>query len=370
MPRTTPPAPSERAARWHHARRTARDNVLTAVARSRWAADLVLHGDALLKAWFGEAAREPGGLDFVVRPETWLPSEPRTTRMLDEVARSSAAVAAEHGVVRIDEANVRCEETRVRGRKPGRRLTLRWHAEGLPPGAVHVDFAFTERLPVQPEFALLPGTGTDGATRIAAATPELSLAWKLRRLLSDGWSPAKDLYDAVLLAEAVPLPVGLLMRTLVAAEPHWAGRRFVPEMVDGISVDAAELRRKFPDTAAVLHERLKAALAPTLAESAAVPPTDGYRWRAVHLAPCIEQAREVLRGEGMDAVLALLEGASMGMPESIVTLREAVGADRCGTADAAATLIEFHQRQAPDRYSWSNPADHVEKALFTLRETV
>lgn len=367
-------ASPELAARWHQARCRALDDVVAAIAGSRWAANLVLRGSVLLKAWYGDAAREPGDLDFVVVPETWLMSEPRTARMLDDIARASAAASAEHGVVRIDAENALRDEIWTYSRVPGMRLVLPWHAEGLPSGTVQLDFVFNERLPAEPAFTSVPARGTDDAQRILAATPALSLAWKLLWLLSDKYPQGKDLYDAVLLAEAAPLPLGLLMRTLVAAEPHWAGRRFGPEALADISVDEDELRKDYPeiaDAVETLRQRLTAALAPTFAESAAIPPADGYTWRLGHLGPRIARARELLRDEDLDAVLTYIGDESMDMPEAVVVIRETVGADRCGPADAAATLIEFRLRRThAATYYRPSMTDFAQRAVTALGETV
>ncbi|MBT2610019.1 hypothetical protein J7I97_17495 [Streptomyces sp. ISL-87] len=59
-----------------------------------------------------------------------------------------------------------------------------------------------ERLPEPVELAC-------GAV-VLAASPALSLAWKVLWLVSDAHPQGKDLYDAVLLAERYPLPYGLL----------------------------------------------------------------------------------------------------------------------------------------------------------------
>src|SRR6185437_3459790 len=59
------------AARWRQARTGALDYVLEAIADSQWADHLVLRGSVLLRTWYGQAAREPGDLDFVVLPEEW-----------------------------------------------------------------------------------------------------------------------------------------------------------------------------------------------------------------------------------------------------------------------------------------------------------
>ncbi|MEV6347690.1 hypothetical protein [Actinoplanes sp. NPDC051851] len=85
----------------------------------------------------------------------------------------------------------------------GTRVTVPY---GEDDGVVQVDLAYDEPLPEAPVLTLLPGR--DGREPIAAWTAgrDLSLRWKLHWLADDqsrrGASAAKDLYDAVLLAEA------------------------------------------------------------------------------------------------------------------------------------------------------------------------
>ncbi|MDT0572985.1 nucleotidyl transferase AbiEii/AbiGii toxin family protein [Streptomyces sp. DSM 3412] len=89
---------------------------------------------------------------------------------------------------------------------PGTRLIIPWTAEGLPPGEARLDFARDERLPELPVWTAIPRADGSGRTVVRTPGPALSLAWKLLWLHSDcaseGRAQAKDLYDAVLLAEA------------------------------------------------------------------------------------------------------------------------------------------------------------------------
>ncbi|MFI2199884.1 nucleotidyl transferase AbiEii/AbiGii toxin family protein [Streptomyces sp. NPDC020192] len=187
---------------WRTTRRRALHLVLAAIADSEWAGALVLRGSVLMSMWFGEAAREPGDLDFVVVPETWGIEEERTARMLDDIAR---AAETRSGEIRFSARDAVTEDIWTYDRVPGRRMILPWSAPGLPGGHVQLDFVFNEKLPERPEPVELPG----GAV-LSGATPGLSLAWKLMWLINDMHAQGKDLYDAVLLAERHPLDVGLL----------------------------------------------------------------------------------------------------------------------------------------------------------------
>ncbi|MFF4574391.1 nucleotidyl transferase AbiEii/AbiGii toxin family protein [Streptomyces sp. NPDC001410] len=187
---------------WRAARRRAQHLVLAGIAASPWADALVLRGSLLMSAWFGEAAREPGDLDFVVVPAAWRIEEERTEQMFAGVAEAAEAHGDE---VRFYPRTAVVEDIWTYDRVPGRRMVLPWSAPGLPGGHVQLDFVFNEPLPDEPEPLELPG----GAV-LLAATPALSLVWKLMWLLTDVHGQGKDLYDAVLLAEHHPLSRELL----------------------------------------------------------------------------------------------------------------------------------------------------------------
>lgn len=178
---------------WRTARRQALHLVLAAIAGSEWADALVLRGSLLMPLWFGEAAREPGDLDFVVVPADWRLEESRTNRMIRGIAE---AARARGGAVGFSARDAVVED-------------MPWSAPGLPGGHVQLDFVFNERLPEAPEPVELPG----GAV-LPAATPGLSLAWKLMWLITDLHPQGKDLYDAVLLAERHALSHELLQQVL------------------------------------------------------------------------------------------------------------------------------------------------------------
>src|SRR4051812_47585851 len=57
---------------WRAARRRVMDHLLHIIATSEWREYLVLRGSMLIKAWFGEDARDPGDIDFTVTPHAKL----------------------------------------------------------------------------------------------------------------------------------------------------------------------------------------------------------------------------------------------------------------------------------------------------------
>ncbi|CAL9437620.1 nucleotidyl transferase AbiEii/AbiGii toxin family protein [Streptomyces sp. enrichment culture] len=249
---------------WRTARRRALDLVLTAVAESEWAGSLVLRGSVLMAAWFGEQAREPGDLDFVVVPPTWKIDDERTARMLDGIARAASQASGDE--VRISAEGAVVEDIWTYDRVPGRRMVLPWTAPGLPHGHVQLDFVFNEPLPEPPEPLRLPG----GAV-VRAASPRLSLAWKLMWLLTDVHGQGKDLYDAVLLAERHPLPYELLYEVFdLSGEWPWSPYRKridYEEVVAAVrEVEWDHFAVEYPQYADAEREfadRLLSALAPT-----------------------------------------------------------------------------------------------------------
>ena len=215
---------------WRAARRRALDLVLDAIAGSEWAESLVLRGSVLMATWFGEAAREPGDLDFVVVPPTFSITDPAAGRLLAGIA--AAAEARGDGEVGFSARDAVVEDIWTYDRVPGRRMVLPWSAPGLPGGHVQLDFVFNERLAEPPEPVELAG----GAT-VWAATPTLSLAWKLMWLINDMYAQGKDLYDAVLLAERYPLPHELLdevFRLSGEWPEHGRERILLADVVDAV----------------------------------------------------------------------------------------------------------------------------------------
>ncbi|MFI1382248.1 nucleotidyl transferase AbiEii/AbiGii toxin family protein [Embleya sp. NPDC020886] len=125
------------------------------------------------------------------------------------------------GVV-LDGSWAHAEGGGYQGGEGGVRLIVPWRAHGLPEGTIRVDYAFDEPMPEPARWMAIPRTGGGPPVVVPAASRALSLAWKLRWLRRDaarGGVFAKDLYDAVLLAESphLRLPPGLLDRVVGGA---------------------------------------------------------------------------------------------------------------------------------------------------------
>ncbi|MER5891818.1 nucleotidyl transferase AbiEii/AbiGii toxin family protein [Streptomyces sp. NPDC001876] len=271
-----PVFPSPDATRaWQSARSEALAAVRDGAAASRWAESLVLRGSTLMALWFGTLAREPGDLDFVVVPALWRMEEGRTSALLAGVAAAAESqAAAGAGGVRIDAAGAVCEDIWTYERVPGRRMMLPWHAPGTSGGWIQLDFVFGESLPEPPERIRLPSGGL-----LQAATPALSLAWKVMWLVNDGWSQGKDLYDAVLLAERHALPNSLLQEVFrLTGEWPVLGRQrvLVEDVADALRyVEWHHFVRDYPQFAGKEQEftaRLRAALEPTFADESPQEP--------------------------------------------------------------------------------------------------
>ncbi|NKE61172.1 nucleotidyl transferase AbiEii/AbiGii toxin family protein [Lentzea sp. PSKA42] len=240
-------------ARWLGTRRKAMAHVLHLIGNSDWAENLVLRGSVVMREWFGDAAREPGDLDFVVTPRYITIDSPRARQLIDDLVES---VRADPGPgLRADEVST--EHIWTYERVPGRRVVFPFDVEGLPQGAIQIDLVFNEELPIAPEPVEVTGT------ILLAANQELSLAWKLQWLATDSYPQAKDLYDAALLAEHTTVDTGVvieLLRPELGDRAYDFDRKSVLEL-DHVDWDNApsELPVTKADEPALL-ERIAAAL--------------------------------------------------------------------------------------------------------------
>jgi hypothetical protein len=230
---------------WREARRIAIDTVLAAISASEWAGHLVLRGSVLLKSWLGDVAREPGDLDFVVIPENWKLADRRTPSMITGVAAAAQRSCAGSGV-EIIAGHAVTEDIWTYERAPGRRLMLPWAASGGHSGYLQLDFVFGESLPEDPGPSLISLSGADRQAPVLAVSMELSLAWKVQWLVTDMWPQAKDLYDAVLLAERTPLRYGLLQRAIADADPYYERNPVTLANIRELAPDVKAFRADYP----------------------------------------------------------------------------------------------------------------------------
>lgn len=249
---------------WYEARRGVLDHLLQMIAASSWKDHLILRGSLLLKAWLGNAAREPGDIDWVFRPADVKLEDPLAGELFDAFLR----MASEHpraGSAVIEAADAAVDEIWTYERADGRRIVLPWSAEGLPPGSVQMDVVFGEELLVEPIQTFLASPG--GGVSVWSANKELSLAWKLLWLETDVYPQGKDLYDATLLAEQTPLRRDLLSRVLQHSDGYYNQEdRLPPDFPLKWDVDWDNFKKEYPwveGEAEDWQARLYAALAPT-----------------------------------------------------------------------------------------------------------
>ncbi|TWJ08004.1 nucleotidyltransferase AbiEii toxin of type IV toxin-antitoxin system [Stackebrandtia albiflava] len=219
---------------WRSTRRALMKHLLGLIAASPWSETVVLRGSVTLSAWLGNAAREPGDLDFVVVPDTLLVED---AGFLDDL---TALVRRDPGPGTVV-GDVAVEEIWAYERASGRRMVFPFRPEGLPEIAVQADFVFREPLPVPPEPLEIPGVDRP----MLAATAPLSLAWKLLWLETDMHPQGKDLYDAVLLAEHTTAGPDLV-RGVLARELGDSAADFTPRSVLQWDVDWANFVEEYP----------------------------------------------------------------------------------------------------------------------------
>ncbi len=248
---------------WRAARRRVIDHLLRLVSESTWQDDLILRGSMLLKVWMGEAAREPGDVDWVIASKTVQVSDRWTISMFEGLIKFVAEQSRADNIdILVSEAAV--DDIWTYDRAPGRRIVFPWRTAGLPPGFVQMDFVFQEEMwspPVRTSISTLEGINVE----LWTASRELSLAWKLLWLATDMYPQGKDLYDAALLAEQVYLPSILLRQVL---EPAFRGSppTLGPDFVRAWEVDWENFQLEYPwvkGSARDWQERLVQVLAPT-----------------------------------------------------------------------------------------------------------
>ena len=255
--------------RWAELRCRITDHVLRASAESEWGDRLILRGSRPLKAWLGDAAREPGDLDWVVDPPAVGPDDAWGAGLCDGLVAAVFARPAPAGI-ELDRSGVAIDDIWTYERARGRRVVFPWRAAGLPGGAVQVDVVFHEAL-TEPDRRTPIPAADGGCISLRAAGRAQSLAWKLLWLATDSYPQGKDLYDAVLLAEHVVVPRAVLEQTFRRAV---AGPMplTASALVRAGTVDWDNFRSEYPWVGGGASDwltRLARALEPTFAESGA-----------------------------------------------------------------------------------------------------
>lgn len=296
-------------AAWRTARRAAMDHVLGLIAASSWSDGLVLRGSMAMLAWAGDAAREPGDLDWIVLDQLAVPvdsldpypyvDELDLVQQWPEAADGAARyeiwqheefeTGGFHPVLPPEELHwVIDQDAKEQSRPyvdlielvrrdpeaapgllldaagaheddewtysgydtPGVRLVIPWRAEGLGEGQVQLDFARDERLPEAPILSAIPRGDAGPPVVVRTASRELSLAWKLLWLYTDsatgGDARSKDLYDAVLLAESELTRLSPGLLLEVLRRAPIEEEGFHPYAIHVAEADWAEFRQAHP----------------------------------------------------------------------------------------------------------------------------
>lgn len=220
--------------RWREAHAEFMAHVLEQVGGSDLSEQLVLRGSSAMPFWVGDAAREPKDLDFVVRPAS-VKIDSRAAKRLRKRLRALVERAAPQGITVMPDATA-VSDIWTYDRVPGQRIVFTWRSLDLPWAQTQVDLVFRETLPESPRRIRDLG--------LLVAGPELSLVWKILWLYTDMHPQAKDLYDAMVLAERHPLRIELLREVfrLERGEivlPHMVNTWLEWVGVDGRAPDSA-----------------------------------------------------------------------------------------------------------------------------------
>lgn len=198
---------------------------LVALGNSSVRDELVLRGSLTLETWFPGRARRAHDVDLVIRDTTTTPFHAASEELLTEIA-IAARDAIRTDVVVLDD-QIALDSIWTYERAEGRRITLPWRHETGMQDVVQIDVVFQEPLQDEPVLETLRSSASEqGSVHVPPpslwfASKAESLAWKLLWLDTDAHKQAKDLYDAILLAEHVPLPKGLVQRVFAAKANPW-----------------------------------------------------------------------------------------------------------------------------------------------------
>jgi hypothetical protein len=186
------------------------EGILRRLARVPDAAEFVLRGSMLTRAWVAPQRRVADDLDFV---GTFPHSVEETRRKF-----APALAVDEDDDVCLDAASLRAHALWPNTPFPGVRLTFR-AGLGAADQLVQTDVGFNDPL-VPPAYLYEYPTVLPGAPlRLMAVRPETAIAWKLHGLAEmgpTGWRP-KDLHDLYLIVPAVVVDETALTPAIEAA---------------------------------------------------------------------------------------------------------------------------------------------------------
>jgi predicted nucleotidyltransferase component of viral defense system len=213
---------------------------------------VVLRGSITLAQWFGDRARSPHDIDLVVRDPTLVPDSDAARELLSKL-RDAACDGLRTARLTVLEHEVTVDSIWTYERAEGRRLSIPYASrDGVD--SIQIDVVFSAPLHDAPVFEQLD---TDLRCGVWLASKAESLAWKLLWLTTDFFPQAKDLYDALLLAEATTLERKLLDAVIADDKVQF------PQALDSIRVSEdswAALAKSNAGTEQQLRDALRAAL--------------------------------------------------------------------------------------------------------------
>jgi hypothetical protein len=215
---------------------------LEGLAGSRVRDELVVRGSVTLERWFPGRARPAHDLDLVVRNPGTGPHSTHAPILLGEIEEAICKALA-WGEADFVEEEIALEDIWTYERAEGRRLSVPWFS-GKVRDVIQVDVVFREPLQDVPTLEVL---GDDPAVypSLWFASRAESLAWKLLWLETDSYPQGKDLYDALLLAEHVALPVELVSAVYAGKGETWQHGN-TTEFVRALRVDWTGFTALYP----------------------------------------------------------------------------------------------------------------------------
>jgi hypothetical protein len=229
------------------------------LARARIREHVVLRGSITLARWFGDLARSPHDIDLIVRDPAIAPESDAAKELLADL-RDAVCAGLHDARLQVLNDEITVDKIWTYERAEGRRLSIPFGARDRELDAIQVDIVF--RAPLH-DAAVFEQLEEDSAVRCGVwmASKAESLAWKLLWLTTDVYPQAKDLYDALLLAEATELPQSILDAVLED------GKVAMPDALDRLSVDEkswTEFAKAMPkvrtQTCAMVRSQLRDAL--------------------------------------------------------------------------------------------------------------
>ncbi|WP_172682673.1 nucleotidyl transferase AbiEii/AbiGii toxin family protein [Verrucomicrobium spinosum] len=106
---------------------------------------LVLRGSLALKSCLGHEAREPGDVDWIIRPGTVGINDLRGKRLINDIV-IDVTTASAFDDIRIEYKEITRTDIWIYDDAPGHRVVIPWRCGDLPLAEIQMDFVFGESL--------------------------------------------------------------------------------------------------------------------------------------------------------------------------------------------------------------------------------